>query len=165
MEYSSKEKIELIEEIGVLFEQTHDDLTPLASRINVMMILSPSDGHTFEEIVTMTKASKSSVSNQLKLLLQLKRVEYFTKTGERKRYFRASREYLKLRLEDHMDKITKEIELIQSLNKFNKKNNPEKFEKYEPLSRLFKNYLLAQEENLKTTIDKMCQLNKSQKIE
>ncbi len=164
MDKPSKEKIELIEEIGVLFEQTHDDLTPLAARINVMMILSPSDGNTFEEIVQMTKASKSSVSNQLKLLLHLKRVEYFTKTGDRKRYFRASKEYLKLRLEEHLDKITKEIELVQRLNKFNKEHNPEKFLKNEPLSNLFKDYLFAQERNLQTTIAKMCQLNKSKDI-
>lgn len=151
----------LIEEIGVLFEQTHD-LTPLAARIYVIMILSPKDGYAFEEIVEITQASKSSVSTQLNLLMQLNRVEYFTKSGDRKRYFRASKVYLKFRLEELLENIQKEMELAEKLSKFNKDNNPEKFEEYKPLTSLFKDYLTAQEENLKTAITKMKKLNKSE---
>lgn len=157
----SAEKMRLIEETGVLFEQTHD-LTPLAARINVIMILSPNNGYTFEEIVEITKASKSSVSTQLNLLMQLNRVEYFTKSGDRKRYFRASKVYLKFRLEELLEKIQKEMELAEKLSKFNKDHNPDKFEEYKPLTSLFKDYLQAQEENLKTAIRKMKELNKSE---
>lgn len=153
--------MQLIEEIGVLFEQTHD-LTPLAGRIHVIMILSPNDGYTFEEIVEITQASKSSVSTQLNLLMQLNRVEYFTKSGDRKRYFRASKVYLKFRLEELLEKIQKEMELAEKLSKFNRDNNPEKFEEYRPLTSLFQEYLSAQEENLKTAISKMKKINKSE---
>lgn len=153
--------MQLIEEIGVLFEQTHD-LTPLAARIHVIMILSPNDGYTFEEIVEITQASKSSVSTQLNLLMQLNRVEYFTKSGDRKRYFRASKVYLKFRLEELLEKIQKEMELAEKLSKFNRDNNPEKFEEYRPLTSLFQEYLSAQEENLKTAISKMKKINKSE---
>ena len=94
MESCSKEKKQLIEEIGLHFEQTHN-ISPLAARIYAMMILSPADGHTFEEIVNISGASKSSVSTQLNILIQLKKVDYFTLSGSRKRYFRASKMYLK----------------------------------------------------------------------
>ncbi len=154
MHKCSAEKKKLIEEIGVLFEQTHE-LTPLAARINAMMILSPNEGHSFEEIVQITAASKSSVSTQLNLLLQLNRAEYFTKPGERKRFFRASREYVKMRLQDHLDKIQKELELFEKLTQYNKDNNPEKFQKSKDFTDHYGNYLRAQKKNLKTAIAKM----------
>ncbi len=147
-------KKKLIEEVGVLLEQTHD-LTPLAARINAMMILSPNEGHTFEEIVEITCASKSSVSTQLNFLLQLNRAEYFTKSGERKRYFRASKQYVKMRLQDHLNKIQKELELFEKLTDYNKENNPEKFQKNKGFTDHFGNYLRAQKKNLETAIAKM----------
>lgn len=153
--------MDLIEEIGVLFEQTHK-ITPLASRIVVMLILSPADGYTFEEIVEITNASKSSVSTQLNFLLQQNRIEYFTKSGERKRYFRASKGYLKLRLEELLENIQKEIELAERLTAFNRENNPEKYEMHKPLTSLFQDYLKAQEENLQTAITKMKKINKAE---
>ncbi|AVR44693.1 transcriptional regulator [Christiangramia fulva] len=149
-----EKKKKLIEEIGVLFEQTHD-LTPLAARINVIMILSPNEGHTFEEIVQITGASKSSVSTQLNLLLKLNRAEYFTKTGERRRYFRASKQYVKMRLQDHLQKIQKELELFEELTQYNKENNPEKFQKNKDFTNHYGNYLRAQKKNLETAIAKM----------
>ena len=58
MDCCSEEKRKLIEEIGVRFEQVHQ-LAPLAARIYAIMILSPKDGHTFDEILNITLASKS----------------------------------------------------------------------------------------------------------
>lgn len=154
MSKCTAEEKKLIEEIGVLLEQTHD-LTPLAARINAMMILSPKEGYTFEEIVDITHASKSSVSTQLNLLLKLNRAEYFTKPGERKRYFRASKQYVKMRLQDHLNKIQKELDLFEKLTVFNKKNNPEKFQKNKDFTDHFGNFLRAQKKNLETAIAKM----------
>ena len=88
------------------FEQVHQ-LAPLAARIYAIMILSPKDGHTFDEILSITKASKSSVSTHLNHLLQLKKVEYFTKPGDRKRYFRASKRYLINTLQENLESITR----------------------------------------------------------
>ncbi len=125
-----------------------------------MLILSPADGYTFEEIVEITGASKSSVSTQLNSMLQQNRIEYFTKSGDRKRYFRAHKGYLKLRLEELLKNIQKEIELAEKLTAFNRQNNPEKYESYKPLTSLFQDYLKAQEENLKNAIHKMKNINK-----
>lgn len=154
MSKCSEKKKKLIEEIGVLFEQTHS-LTPLAARINAIMILSPNEGHTFEEIVEITQASKSSVSTQLNLLLKLNRAEYFTKSGERKRYFRASKQYVKMTLQDHLSKILKELELFERLTNYNKENNPEKFNNNKEFTDHYGNYLRAQKKNLETAIAKM----------
>ena len=157
MECCSEEKKKLIEEIGLHFEKLNQ-MAPLAARIYAMMILSPSDGHTFDEILEITQASKSSVSTQLNLLLQLKKVEYFTKSGDRKRYFRANRSYLKITLEDYYSSISEEIELVDKIINFNSTNNQEKFEKSGKISLLFRDYLGHQKENIQNTIKKMSQL-------
>lgn len=153
----SAEKCKLIEEIGVHFEKTNQ-LAPLAARIYAIMILSPKEGHTFDEIMEITEASKSSVSTQLNLLLQLKKVEYFTKTGDRKRYFRGNRMYLQNTLESYLATISEEIKMVEKITEFNSIHNPEKYKKTGKVPLLFKDYLLRQEENLKQTIAKISEI-------
>ena len=154
MDCCSPEKQKLIEEIGVHFEKVHN-LAPLAARIYILMILSPNDGHTFDEIIEITRASKSSVSTQLNLLLQTKKVEYFTKPGDRKRYFRASRTYLKNTLIEDLENIKEDIRLVEKLHDFNKQYNKEKYKKTGGVTLLYQEYLVAQKENLKRTIEEM----------
>lgn len=156
MDCCSPEKQKLIEEIGVHFEKAQN-LAPLAARIYVIMILSPYDGHTFDEIIEITKASKSSVSTQLNLLLQTKKVEYFTKPGDRKRYFRASKTYLKNNLKEEVENIKEDIRMIEKIHDFNAAYNAEKFKVTGGVGRLYKEYLIAQKENLERTIEKMNQ--------
>ncbi|SFB74100.1 transcriptional regulator [Zunongwangia sp. SCSIO 43204] len=157
MNCCSEEKGKLIEEIGVRFEQVHQ-LAPLAARIYAIMILSPKDGHTFDEILSITKASKSSVSTHLNHLLQLKKVEYFTKPGDRKRYFRASTYYLKNTLEEYHVNITEEIKLIDKIINFNKTNNTQKFQNTGQIALLFREYLESQKVNIESVINKMSKI-------
>ncbi|SHG28271.1 hypothetical protein SAMN05444483_1085 [Salegentibacter echinorum] len=157
MNCCSPEKRKLIEEVGVHFEKVHQ-IAPLAARIYAIMILSPNDGNTFEEIMSITEASKSSVSTQLNLLIQLKKVEYFTKSGDRKRYFKASRMYLKNTLMEYQDAISEEIKLIEKITRFNSIYNQEKFKRTGEVTMLFKDYLIKQEENLQETIGKMSKI-------
>lgn len=153
----SEDKKKLIEEIGLHFEQT-DQMSPLAARIYGIMILSPNDGHTFDEILEMTCASKSSVSTQLNFLLQLKKAEYFTKSGDRKRYFRASKTYLINTLDEHLESLKREINLVNKITKFNEIYNKHKFQEHGDISILFKDYLICQEKNIRETIKKMSKL-------
>ncbi|HIB37054.1 transcriptional regulator [Mesonia sp.] len=153
----SEYKKKLIEEIGLHFEQTHQ-VSPLAARIYAIMILSPYDGHTFDEILEITCASKSSVSTQLNLLVQLKKVEYFTKPGDRKRYFRASKKYLINTLEEHVQTINQEIKMIDKIAEFNAEFNKEKYKEHGQFSILFKEYLTNQKKNMLETIEKMSKL-------
>ena len=154
MDCCSPEKQKLIEELGLHFEK-NQNLAPLAARIYAIMILSPREGHTFEEIKQITDASKSSVSTQLKLLMQTKKVDYFTQTGDRKRYFRASRSYLKNTLKEYLENISEEIKMVEKIIKFNSTNNSEKFEKEGHIPKMFREYLIAQKENLETTIQRV----------
>ena len=78
-------KRELIEELGVHLEQ--DNLAPLAARILATLILSGKKGVTFDDLVCNLQAGKSTVSTHLDQLQNTNRVKYFTKPGDRKRYF------------------------------------------------------------------------------
>ncbi|WP_324719670.1 GbsR/MarR family transcriptional regulator [Salinimicrobium sp. HB62] len=79
------QKKNLIEELGVHLEK--DNLAPLAARIMATLILSGKKGVTFDELVCNLQAGKSTVSTHLDHLQNTKRVKYFTKPGDRKRYF------------------------------------------------------------------------------
>ncbi|WP_417885417.1 GbsR/MarR family transcriptional regulator [Zunongwangia sp.] len=154
MNCCTDEKRKLIEEVGVHFEQIHQ-FAPLAARIYAIMILSPKDGHTFDDILEITSASKSSVSTHLNNLLHLRKVEYFTKPGERKRYFRASPSYLKNTLVEYKTTIDGELKVIDKIIDFNKTNNRKKFEKNGEITALFKEYLIKQKDNIQNVIAKM----------
>tara|TARA_R110002020_G_scaffold384224_2_gene594877 strand:+ start:250 stop:732 length:483 start_codon:yes stop_codon:yes gene_type:complete len=154
MTLCSPEKRRLVEEIGLHFERAHH-LAPLAARIYAIMVLSPNEGNTFEEILRITDASKSSVSTHLNLLLKLQRVEYFTLSGDRKRYFRVKKDYLRLNLEEDLKKTKEDIKLVEKIVAFNSTYNVEKHKKHKSISILFKDYLKLQEKNLESTIHKM----------
>lgn len=154
MDCCSPEKQKLIEEVGLHFEK-NQQLAPLAARIYAIMILSPYDGHTFDEIMLITDASKSSVSTQLNLLMQMKKVDYFTKPGDRKRYFRASKKYLKNTLKEYLENISEEIIMVDKIIKFNATYNTEKFNQDGHIPKMFRDYLVAQQKNLETTIQRV----------
>ena len=154
MNCCSPEKQKLIEELGLHFEK-NQNLAPLAARIYAIMILSPNEGHSFDEIKQITDASKSSVSTQLNLLIQTRKVDYFTKTGDRKRYFRASRTYLKNTLKEYLENISEEIFMVDKIIKFNSTHNSEKFENDGHIPKMFRDYLVAQKKNLENTIQRV----------
>lgn len=80
-----KQKKELIEVLGVHLEG--DNLAPLAARIFATLILTGKKGITFDELVRDLCAGKSSISTHLDHLQSSNRVKYYTKSGDRKRYF------------------------------------------------------------------------------
>lgn len=83
---SQKQK-ELIEKIGIYFEQ---GMQPAAARILALLIVSENDSFSFDKIREILKLSKSATSNGLNYLLSVNKIEYFTKPGDRKRYFKWS---------------------------------------------------------------------------
>jgi DNA-binding transcriptional regulator GbsR (MarR family) len=84
-----KEKMSLIEKLGVIMEKKYQ-LAPVAARILSSLILSGKQALTFDELVQQLQASKSTISTNLEHLQHLKRIEYFTKPGDRKRYFKLN---------------------------------------------------------------------------
>lgn len=83
----SKKQIELIEKIGIYFEQS---MQPAAARILALLIVADQEAFSFDRIRETLNLSKSATSNGINFLLSVKKIEYFTKSGERKRYFKWS---------------------------------------------------------------------------
>lgn len=81
---SQKQK-ELIEKSGVFMERS--GLAPAQARILSLLMISDRTELTFDEIYMTLKISKSAASNAINSLLMMERIEYHTKSGDRKRYF------------------------------------------------------------------------------
>ncbi len=79
-------KCELVEKLGIHFERKKQ-MAPVAARIFSYVILTGKQGTTFEDLVSNLCASKSTISTHLNHLQDLKKITYFTKTGDRKKYF------------------------------------------------------------------------------
>jgi len=86
MDQIEKKKCELVEKLGIFLEKK-EELAPVAARIYSYIILTGRQGTTFEDLVSSLCASKSTISTHLNHLQGLKKVSYFTKTGDRKKYF------------------------------------------------------------------------------
>lgn len=155
-----KEKKKLVEDIGVYYEMNRQ-LPPLAGRIYGLLMLCPKSGHSFDDIVELSSSSKSSVSTNINLLLSTGSIEYFTKPGERKRYFRLSKNYLEVELNKYADEVSGELKLLDKIEGFNKTHNKEKYKKHKAFVELYKEYLGSQYDNLRNTINKMNQLEKT----
>lgn len=148
------EREKLIEEMGIHLEKGQE-LPPLAARIYTLLILCPKPGHTFDDIVEISKSSKSSVSTSLKLLLDRGNIGYFTKPGDRKRYFKLSKNYLELNLKKHREVVAEELTIFKKIHRYNSKHNVTKYEKNEEFRALYMEYLESLHQNLELTIQKM----------
>lgn len=78
---------QLIEKLGVIFEGSGSQ--PAPSRVLALLLVSDNTELTFDEIWQTLKISKSAASNAINLLLTTSKIEYITRTGDRKRYFRS----------------------------------------------------------------------------
>lgn len=150
----SKEKEQLIEELGLNIEEQLK-VSPLAARIYALLVLSPQGGLTFEEIKETIQASKSSVSTNLKVLTQLRYVEYYTKSGIRKRYFKIAKYFQLLALEKEVESLSKQLEMVKKINAFNEKHYPEKKINSQSLGDIMQHYLESYRALVKKTIDEI----------
>lgn len=78
---------ELIERFGVLNEKY--GLPPAECRVWGLFLVADTVEITFDEIRETLKLSKGATSNALKTLQRSNHIEYITKLGDRKRYFRC----------------------------------------------------------------------------
>ncbi len=76
---------EYIEEMALLFETL--GLTRMAGRIQGYIMTSQEEMVCFDELVEGLRASKSSISSNLKSLQTIMLVKTVTKSGDRKTYF------------------------------------------------------------------------------
>ncbi len=141
----------LIEEIGVGLE-TRLKISPLAARIYALLTLSSYEGLSFEEIREKIGSSKSSTSVNLNVLTQLKQIEYFTKSGDRKRYFRIAKYFQLITLESTYESLENEFKLVEKINLYNKEFHPEKFNREKSLGDITQDYLLKMQTLVTATI-------------
>ncbi|MPT34340.1 hypothetical protein [Flavobacterium sp. WV_118_3] len=116
MNKQQEEKEELIELFGIHFE-TYYHLPPCAARILGLLIMNVRDkGMTFEELVDQGCASKSTISTNINLLLKLGKISYYTKTGDRKKYFMPSPP--NERIQNHLKFIESEKNMLNRVKSY-----------------------------------------------
>ncbi len=110
IERINKQK-ELIEELGNHLARHGGQ--QLCGRILGLLSFSDAEEFTFDEIVSQLQVSKSSVSVAINTLLMTNKIEYFTRSGDRKRYFRIKSKPMTEAIEEMM----KDINLLYELQK------------------------------------------------
>ncbi|MEL1240229.1 GbsR/MarR family transcriptional regulator [Flavobacterium flavipallidum] len=108
-----QEREEIIELYGNYFEKLYN-IPPLAARILGTLITDGcKTGLTFDALVEKLGASKSSISTNLNLLLNIEKITFFTKAGDRKKYFKPAN--LSQRLANFLKLIDSEMIIIDRL--------------------------------------------------
>ncbi|MGM0635708.1 MAG: GbsR/MarR family transcriptional regulator [Bacteroidota bacterium] len=151
-------KQQLVEDLGLHFERVFS-LPNLAARIYALLLLSDRSGVTFNDIKTFTAASKSSISTNLNLLQQSKRVEYLTKPGDRKRYFKPSTQFISLRIEESLQKLESESCLIDQIIAFNQEEKVNGFDAVLPKLSVYQTHLEAIKEKHQESLKKLEQIS------
>lgn len=99
----SDKKLKLIENLGLYFEKS--GLQPASARIYSLLIISNTKELSFDEIMTILNMSKSATSNAINILLQTSKLEFITKPGVRKRFFRCKVQSLKEGIRKFQDNL------------------------------------------------------------
>ncbi len=84
----SRQQLDLVERIGVLHDRF--GMRPAEGRILGLLLVSTESELTFDQIRAILDLSKSATSTALHNLQAIGTVEYRTRPGDRKRYFRKS---------------------------------------------------------------------------
>ncbi|EGV42856.1 transcriptional regulator [Bizionia argentinensis JUB59] len=123
MEKKLKEKkYQLVEKLGVHFEHS-EQLAPVGARILAFIILTGKAGVTFEDLVTDLCASKSTISTHLNHLQDIHKILYFTKMGDRKKYFVVNSDTLRQSIDEMVSKWEMEKELHVEVAEYKKEIN------------------------------------------
>ncbi|MDD7888140.1 GbsR/MarR family transcriptional regulator [Flavivirga sp. 57AJ16] len=112
----------LIEKLGVFFENK-DQLAPVAARIIAYVILNGKLGATFDDLVTDLCASKSTISTHLNHLLDLKKLVYFTKLGDRKKYFIINKDSIVQSFDEMIESCFNQKELHIEIKEYKEYQN------------------------------------------
>lgn len=111
---------ELIDFYGGIFS-----LPPLSAKIYAYLIFDfDKNGLTFDELVGIFCASKSSISTSINLLLNNNLIKTINKIDERKRYFIVNDEIVKIRFEEIVNRIKREISIIEKIKIFRQQSSP-----------------------------------------
>ncbi|MFD0990319.1 GbsR/MarR family transcriptional regulator [Mariniflexile jejuense] len=117
-----KQKSALIEKLGISLE-SKDQLAPVAARIKAYIILKGKSGTTFEDLVSDLCASKSTISTHLNHLQDLKKIVYFTKLGDRKKYFIINKDSIVQSIDEMVESWTNQKELHLEIRDYKNHSN------------------------------------------
>lgn len=125
-------------------------LPPLAAKIYAYLIFDfDRNGVPFDEFVEIFCASKSSVSCNLNLLLNLNIIKDFNKIDERKRFFVMNEQYMKIRFEEIIVKMEREVSILNQLKTFMNTDDESVLRKFKIYTTLFEKNI----SNISETID------------
>lgn len=127
-------------------------LPPLAAKMYSYLIFDfERKGISFDEFVEIFAASKSSVSASLNLLLSLNIIKDFNKIDERKRFFILNEKYMKIRFEEIIQKMEREVTILENLNKLRNTKCEDTLKKFQICTDLFNKNIT----NIKDTLDQL----------
>lgn len=150
-------KRELIEGFSNHFETIHN-FPPLTSKIYSFLLMDcKREGITFDEIVETMNASKSSISNSLTFLSQLKHVEHFTKIDHRKRFYRVTPQSILMRLKKTQGNLMQEKLISEKYYFYMYAKLEDKNHKSLVKSKIYIDHLEKVIEELAQTIEKLKQ--------
>jgi len=95
-------KKRLVEKLGVFFEG--QGRTPAEARIIGLFLVADQIEMTLEDIQQTLSISKSAVSNAINILLLTQQIDYMTKPGDRKKYYKSKIEQWMTHVEQHIEK-------------------------------------------------------------
>ncbi|QRM88564.1 transcriptional regulator [Lacinutrix sp. WUR7] len=122
-----KEKMALVEKLGVHLE-AREQLAPVAARILAYVILTGKRGATFEDMVSILCASKSTISTHINHLQDLNKIVYFTKTGDRKKYFVINKDTIIQHVDRMISHWQEEREIHFEIKQYKEQQNTKKIE-------------------------------------
>lgn len=151
---------ELIEILGLHLEIEYA-LPPLAARIYAELVLTDDTGLTFEACLSRRGASKSSVSTALSLLQKMGIITYYTKPGDRRRYFTiaARRAFFRSKLEEQLKKIEKDRTIIRLVNEYNKEHSRAHYARYGQRTESYLDFLDESEHLVRKSLEQFKQWN------
>lgn len=120
-ELEEQKKI-LVERYG-LFMEKQEKFSPISARIFVTLLINKENGSTFDELVNFLGASKSTISTNLKSLQESNTIDFFTKPGDRKKYFTLNPEGFLSRIEGELKMYKIEHQLATEVVNFKKEAN------------------------------------------
>lgn len=119
------ERSGFIEEVGLLFEAL--GVTRMAGRIMGYLMISDKEMISFDELTQVLQASKSSISTNLKSLVNIKFIKPTTIPGDRKTYYLLNPD---LNWESYLEKRLEMLQIMLQLFRkgislrVNKKDRP-----------------------------------------
>ena len=127
-------------------------LPPLAAKIYSYLIFDfERKGVPFDEFVEIFSASKSAVSSNLNLLLNLKIISDFNRIDERKRFFVMNEKFMKIRFGEIITRMEDELSILNKLKDFRMTTDESSAQKFEIYQNLFQNNI----SNIKEMLDEL----------